>query len=69
MNQLTSTIRFENQTETARCEYDDGNPGTILSGNPLPTSGGSPCQRRAGAWAQDSAATYYDDGEAATILV
>lgn len=69
MNQLTAPIRFDTQLETKRREYDDGNPGTIvIEPAPQATNPGT-APRRAGDWAQRSAATYYDDGEAATVLV
>lgn len=64
MNQLTAPDRF--RTETARREYDDGDPGTIVI-RPEPQAAAE--RRRAGDWAQRGATTYYDDGEAATILV
>lgn len=69
MNQLTAPARFKTPTETARREYDDGNPGTIMTGQTASQTGPAAPQRRAGEWAERRAATYYDDGEAATILV
>ena len=69
MNQLSAPSRFRTPLETERCEYDDGNPGTILTRPTAMASSSAPSQRRAGDWAQHSAATYYDDGEMATILV
>ncbi len=67
MNQLTAPQRF--RTEPARREYDDGDPGTIAT-RPAPQAADATAKnRRAGEWAQRGATTYYDDGEAATILV
>ena len=67
MNQLTAPDRC--RTESARREYDDGDPGTIVT-RPAPQAADATAKtRRAGDWAQGSATTYYDDGEAATILV
>ncbi|MBT3400016.1 MAG: hypothetical protein HOL07_12240 [Rhodospirillaceae bacterium] len=70
MKQTTSPTRAEIPSTAARRDYDDGNPGTIVTGNMADVS----IDRRAGDWAQSvagigDAGTYYDDGEAATIPV
>lgn len=61
MRLRTSPARIE--SPAARREYDDGNPGTVLTDIPPSAA----VLRRAGDWVRDGAATYYDDGEAATI--
>jgi hypothetical protein len=61
MSTPTQSSRTDTHSTAARREYDDGNPGTVVTGR------GALAERRAGDWAQDRADTYYDDGEAATI--
>ncbi|MBT4907321.1 MAG: hypothetical protein HOK98_00870 [Rhodospirillaceae bacterium] len=61
MNRITSPSSIE--IASTHREYDDGNPGTIMTGN-TPAFG---TQRRAGDWVQTTTETYYDDGEAGTV--
>ncbi len=60
MTQRAQPLWFEKPA--ARCEYDDGNPGTILTDTQP-----APAEHCAGDWVRDGATTYSEDGEAATI--
>jgi len=64
MSPPTTPTGIRTRSAPARCEYDDGNPGTIVTSTVADAS----IDRRAGAWAQSAGETYYDDGEAGTVL-
>ena len=63
MSNPTKSSLADTYCTAGRREYDDGNPGTVVTGREAV----APAERRAGDWARDRADTYYDDGEAATI--